>query len=173
MKDFNLFMSQLSATNATLGSFTDFKKVSRNVAKIAIKLNQLNYLLGKGDLKRAIRELFEENPTTFEVLDILVAVRSSEGKKVLDDDYKPVPIGSYFADVESICKFIEGTGLADIFTSKKVTNLVDYVFGVEVGLDTNARKNRGGNIMAAAVAKRFSDAGIKYQTELIVQNSLK
>lgn len=166
MKDFNLFMSQLSETNATLGSFTDFKKVSRNVAKIAIKLNQLNYLLGKDDLKRAICELFEENPATFEVLDILVAVRSSDDKKVLNDDYNPVLVGAYFADVESIYKFIEGTGLADIFTSKKVTNLVDYVFGVEVGLDTNARKNRGGNIMAAAVAKKFSDAGIKYQTEV-------
>ena len=76
MKDFNLFMSQLSETNATLESFTDFDKVSRNVARIAIKLNQLNYLLGKNDLRRAITELFEENPSTFEVLDILVAVRS-------------------------------------------------------------------------------------------------
>lgn len=166
MKDFNLFMSQLSETNATLESFTDFDKVSRNVARIAIKLNQLNYLLGKNDLRRAITELFEENPSTFEVLDILVAVRSSDNKKVLNDDYKPVLVQCYFSDVEHIFEFIEKTGLAEVFASKKITNLVDYVFGVEVGLDTNARKNRGGNIMASAVAKKFTNAGIEFQTEV-------
>lgn len=166
MKDFNLFMSQLSETNATLESFTDFDKVSRNIAKIAIKLNQLNYLLGKNDLRRAITELFEENPSTFEVLDILVAVRSSDNKKVLNDDYKPVLVKCYFSDVEHIFEFIEKTGLAEVFASKKITNLVDYVFGVEVGLDTNARKNRGGNIMASAVAKKFTNAGIEFQTEV-------
>ncbi len=94
MKDFNLFMSQLSETNATLDSFTDFEKVSRNVAKISIKLNQLNYLLGKTNLRRAVSELFEENPSTFEVLDILVAVRSSDNKKVLNDKYEPVLVQS-------------------------------------------------------------------------------
>ena len=82
MKNFNLFMSQLSETNATLESFTDFEKVSRNVAKISIKLNQLNYLLGKVDLRAAIIELFDENPKVFEVLDILVAVRSSKTIRV-------------------------------------------------------------------------------------------
>lgn len=166
MKDFNLFMSQLSETNATLESFTDFDKVSRNVARIAIKLNQLNYLLGKNDLRRAIAELFEENPSTFEVLDILVAVRASDNKKVLNEDYKPVLVQYYFSNVERIFEFIEKTGLAEVFASKKITNLVDYVFGVEVGLDTNARKNRGGNIMATAVAKKFTDAGVEFRTEV-------
>lgn len=166
MKDFNLFMSQLSETNATLDSFTDFDKVSRNVAKVAIKLNQLNYLLGKSDLRSAVSELFDENPATFEVLDILVAVRSADSKKVLNDGFSPVLVKSYFADVNSICVFIERTGLADVFASKKVTNLVDYVFGVEVGLDTNARKNRGRDIMAKAVAKKFMDAGVKFRTEV-------
>lgn len=166
MKDFNLFMSQLSETNATLESFTDFDKVSRNVARIAIKLNQLNYLLGKNDLRRAIAELFEENPSTFEVLDILVAVRASDNKKVLNEDYKPVLVQYYFSNVEHIFEFIEKTGLAEVFASKKITNLVDYVFGVEVGLDTNARKNRGGNIMATAVAKKFTDAGVEFRTEV-------
>lgn len=166
MKDFNLFMSQLSETNATLDSFTDFEKVSRNVSKIAIKLNQLNYLLGKDDLRTAVSDLFEENPASFEVLGILVAVRTSDNKKVLNDRFIPVLLQSYFADVDNICRFIEETGLADVFQSKKISSLVDYVFGVEVGLDTNARKNRGGDIMASAVAKMFADAGVDYQTEV-------
>ena len=166
MKSFDVFMSQLSETNATLESLTDFKKVSRNVAKAAIKLSQLNYLLGKSDLHGAISELFEENPNCFEVLDILVAVRSTDNKKVLNQDFCPVPIKSYFTDVDSIYAFITQTGLAEVFTTKRVTNLVDYVFGVEVSLDTNARKNRGGDIMATAVAKRFTDANIEFRREV-------
>lgn len=166
MKDFNLFMSQLSETNATLESFTDFEKVSSNVARVAIKLNQLNYLLGKRDLRTAVSELFDENPSTFEVLDILVAVRSADNKKVLNEQLSPVLLKSYFDSVDGICKFIENTGLAEIFASKKITNLVDYVFGVEVGLDTNARKNRGGDMMASVVAKKFAEAGVKFRTEV-------
>ena len=86
MKDFALFMSQLSETNATLESLTDFDKVWRNVSKVAIKLNQLNYLLGKTDLRQAVAELYDENPSTFDVLDILVAVRKSDKKKILGEN---------------------------------------------------------------------------------------
>ena len=78
---FNDFLSQLSETNATLDSFTDFKKVKTNISKISIKLNQLNYLIGKEDLKQAIEELFEENQKVFEVLDILIAVRKNKKQK--------------------------------------------------------------------------------------------
>lgn len=166
MKDFELFMSQLSETNITLESLTDFNKVYRNVSTVAIKLCQLNYLIGKTDLKAAIYDLYKENPSTFEVLDILVAVRKSDKKKVLNCKYEAVLVESYFTDVDSIYQYIKSTGLAEVFTSKKITNLVDYVFGVEVGLDTNARKNRGGSIMAAAVAQRFIDAGIVFQAEV-------
>ena len=166
MKDFNLFLSQLKETNTTLESLTDFAKVYSNVSKVAIRLNALNYLLGKSDLRMAVSELFEENPKAFEVLDILVAVRGAEKRKVLNEKYEPIAMNSLFTNVDDICRFIEGTGLADVFTSKKVTNLVDYVFGVEVGLDTNARKNRGGDVMADAIAKKFSDEGVVFRREV-------
>jgi type II restriction enzyme len=66
-EQFKYFLSQLSETNATLDYFTEFDKIVTNVNKIAIKLNQLNYLIGKGDLEQAINELFDENPKVFEV----------------------------------------------------------------------------------------------------------
>ena len=166
MKDFNLFLSQLKETNTTLESLTDFAKVYSNVSKVAIRLNALNYLLGKSDLRMAVSELFEENPKAFEVLDILVAVRESDAKKVLNGRYEPVAIKSFFTNINGVCEFIEKTGLSDVFTSKKVTNLVDYVFGVEVGLDTNARKNRGGDIMAETVEQIFIDSGLNFRTEV-------
>lgn len=165
-KNFDLFLSQLSETNATLDYFTDFEKVIHNTNKIAIKLNQLNYLIGKEDLHKAIKELYEENSKVFEVLDILLAVRKKDKKKTLNANGEFVLLESYFSSLQSVIDYIEQTGLANVFRNKNVTNLVDYVFGVEVGLDTNARKNRGGENMAKAVALKFNGANIPFRTEV-------
>lgn len=166
MKNFNEFISQLSETNATLDYFTDFEKVARNTNKIAIKLNQLNYLIGKDDLQKSIEELWDENPKVFAVLDILLAVRAKDKKKTLNANGEFVLLESYFTSLQGVIDYIEQTGLAKIFKNKNITNLVDYVFGVEVGLDTNARKNRGGENMAKAVALKFKGAGIPYRSEV-------
>jgi type II restriction enzyme len=165
-KQFETFVAQLSETNATLDYFTDFGKIKSNISKISIKLNQLNYLIGKEDLKHAIQELFEENPKVFEVLDILIAVRKNKNAKTFNREGEIVQIDSYFNTSDKIYEFIEDTGLGEIFRNKNITNLVDYVFGVEVGLDTNARKNRGGENMSKAVSLIFDKANISYQKEV-------
>lgn len=165
-KDFNLFISQLSETNATLDYFTDFEKVIKNTNKIALKLNQLNYLIGKEDLQNAIKELYEENPKAFEVLDILLVIRTKDKKKTLNIKGEFVLLESYFMSVNGVINYIEQTGLANVFKNKNITNLVDYVFGVEVGLDTNARKNRGGDNMVKAIVLKFKSARIPFRVEV-------
>jgi type II restriction enzyme len=165
-EQFKTFLSQLSETNATLDYFTDFKKIKSNVNKISIKLNQLNYLIGKENLKEAVYELYQENPKVFEVLDILIAIRKNKNAKTFNNKGKIVSLNTYFTTPELILEYIEETGLADLFRNKDVTNLVDYVFGIEVGLDTNARKNRGGDNMSKAVALIFDKAGIFYKKEV-------
>jgi len=165
-KDFNLFLSQLSATNATLDYYVDFKKVNVNVDKIKLKLNQLNYLIGQDDLKSAVHKLYEENSKTFSVLDILIATRKKDKKKTFNNSNEIVLINDYLETPELIFEFIEETGLAEVFRNKNVTNLVDYVFGVEVGLDTNARKNRGGTQMENAVAKVFEHHRVPFDREV-------
>ena len=163
---FNTFLSQLSETNATLNYFTDFKKIKSNVNNISIKLNQLNYLIGKENLEEAIQELYDENPKVFEVLDILIAVRKNKNAKTLNNKGEIVILSSYFYSVKLIVEYINETGLSEIFKNKNITNLVDYVFGIEVGLDTNARKNRGGENMSKAVSLIFDNAGILYKKEV-------
>jgi type II restriction enzyme len=165
-EQFKIFLSQLSETNATLDYFTDFKKIKSNVNKIAIKLNQLNYLIGKADIKVSVNELYEENPKTFEVLDILIAIRKNKNAMTFNNKGDIVRIDSYFTSPESICEYIEETGLGEIFRNKEVKNLVDYVFGIEVGLDTNARKNRGGENMSKAVSLFFDKAKVFYKKEV-------
>lgn len=159
---FKTFLSQLSETNATLDYFVDFRKVTGNVNKIAIKLNQLNYLIGKDNIEEAINELYEENPKVFEVLDILIAVRNKK-TKTLNNNGEIVSLESYFSSPKGILEYIRKTGLAEVFKNKEITNLVDYVFGIEVGLDTNARKNRGGDNMSKAVSLLFDKREIFYK----------
>lgn len=165
-EQFETFILQLSETNATLDYFTDFEKIKLNVNSISIKLHQLNYLIGKEDLKGAIDELFKANAKAFEVLDILIAVRKSKDAKTVNREGDVVQLDSYFENPDKIYEFIEDTGLGEIFRNKNITNLVDYVFGVEVGLDTNARKNRGGENMSKAVSLIFDKAGISYKKEV-------
>ena len=164
--EFELFMSQLKETNATLGFYCDFKKINSNVEAIAIKLNQLNYLIGQNDLDAAIRRLWEENPKVFSVLDILIAVRTADNKKAILEDGRVELISRMFESVDGVIEYIHGTGLDDVLQNKQIKNLADYVFGVETGLDTNARKNRSGHLMENQVATLFQKAGIQYRQEV-------
>nr|WP_314785959.1 type II restriction endonuclease [uncultured Capnocytophaga sp.] len=164
-EQFKTFLLQLSETNATLDYFVDFEKVKGNVRKIALKLNQLNYLIGKDNLEEAINDLYEENPKVFEVLDILIAVRNKNAK-TLDNTGKITLLESYFTSPKGVLEYICETGLAEVFKNKEISNLVDYVFGIEVGLDTNARKNRGGDNMSKAVSLLFDKEGIYYKKEV-------
>lgn len=164
-EQFKTFLSQLSETNATLDYFVNFEKVKGNVRKIALKLNQLNYLIGKDNLEEAINDLYEENPKVFEVLDILIAVRNKNAK-TLDNTGKITLLESYFTSPKGVLEYIYEIGLAEVFKNKEISNLVDYVFGIEVGLDTNARKNRGGDNMSKAVSLLFDKEGIYYKKEV-------
>ena len=164
-EQFKTFLSQLSETNATLDYFVDFEKVKENVRKIALKLNQLNYLIGKDNLEEAINDLYDENPKVFEVLEILIAVRNKNAK-TLDNTGKITLLESYFTSPKGVLEYIYETGLAEVFKNKEISNLVDYVFGIEVGLDTNARKNRGGDNMSKAVSLIFDREGIYYKKEV-------
>ena len=164
-EQFKTFLSQLSETNATLDYFVDFEKVKGNVRKIALKLNQLNYLIGKDNLEEAINDLYNENPKVFEVLEILIAVRNKNAK-TLNNTGKITLLESYFTSPKGVLEYIYETGLAEVFKNKEISNLVDYVFGIEVGLDTNARKNRGGDNISKAVTLLFDREGIYYKKEV-------
>jgi type II restriction enzyme len=165
-KNFNLFMSQLQETNQTLDFFCDFDKISANVAEVEMSLNTLNYLIGKNDLAKGVYEIWQRDPKVFEVLGILIAVRDEGRKPVVDKVGNVVLLKSYFESCTKVVEFLQGTGLADIFQSRRIKNLVDYVFGIETGLDTNARKNRSGHIMETTVAKILKDNNIAFRQEV-------
>lgn len=163
---FDIFMLQLKETNTTLGFYCDFEKIANNVESISIKLNQLNYLIGQVDMDAAIRRLWDENRNVFSILEILIAVHTSDKKKAIMADGNIKLINSLFDSVDGVIEYIHDTGLDEIFRNKQIKNLVDYVFGVETGLDTNARKNRSGHLMEEQVASMLDNAGITYRQEV-------
>ena len=162
---FDDFLKTLKQTNRTLGYFTDFDKCQKNINKISMKLHSLNFLLGKQNLKSAVDELFLDNPKCFEVLNLLIAVRDDK-EILLNNNQNLVSLDNYFDNSEKIYEFLHETGLKDIFVNGKIKNLHDYVFGIEVGLDTNARKNRTGKLMESLVANIFANANIKTQEQV-------
>ena len=163
---FEDFMRLLKETHVSLRDYVDFPKVEANVEAISIKLNQLNYLIGQQDMVAAVNRLWEENPKVFSVLDILIAVRTKDNKKAIDANGNVQLIKDYFQSPEQVIQFLDETGLTKVFQTKQIKNLVDYVFGVEVGLDSNARKNRGGHIMEGMIANIFSQNGIPFEQEV-------
>ncbi|MBD5364635.1 MAG: restriction endonuclease [Bacteroides sp.] len=167
---FNDFMKPLKETHFSLKDYVDFPKVAANVETISIKLNQLNYLIGQEDMAKAVERLWEENPKVFSVLDILIAVRTKDKKKAIDENGNIHLVSDYFTSPEQVTKFLNDSGLTEVFQKKQIRNLVDYVFGVEVGLDSNARKNRGGHSMEELVANIFDKHGISYDQEVYYTN---
>lgn len=165
-EEFKLFLSQLKETNATLAFYSDFKKIAKNVDDIAISLNMLNFLIGKENQREAVEALWRRDKRVFEVMDILIATRKKDKKVYFDGNGKFQLVHSLFQSVDGVMEFLEGTGLAKIFRNSEIKDLVDYVFGVETGLDSNARKNRSGEIMESLIADIFTKNGIEYRSQV-------
>jgi len=145
---FQEFMGNLVETIATYTFFVDWEKVQNNVKTIEKRLNILNYLIGKEDMKTEFYGLLNEYPEVLSVFPILLATRNKD-QTVLNErielekyDFSKTALSE--SDIAVFYKFFVETGLERLLKEKKVKNLVDYVFGVEVGMDTNARKNRTG-----------------------------
>ena len=165
-KDFDKFMSQLQETNQTLGFFCDFDKISANVDNIKLSLCMLNSMIGTTDLRRSVETIWNRDRSAFSVMDILIAVRSEGKKVVLNSAGDCIVLDRLFTSIDGVLEYLEGTGLADLFRHKKIKDLVDYVFGIETGLDSNARKNRSGHVMEGMVASVLTNNNIEYRQEV-------
>ena len=165
-KDFDTFMSQLQETNQTLDFFCDFDKITQNVNDIKLSLCMLNSLIGAPNLRKAVETIWQRDRTAFDVMEILIAVRDRGNKKVIDTKGRCVPLSSFFLDIDGVMEYLESTGLAEVLQQQKIKNLVDYVFGIETGLDSNARKNRSGHVMERMIARIFTTNNISFRQEV-------
>ncbi len=144
-QNFEDLIDNLKKSIADYKYYVDFDKVYKNVDKLKYELNNLNVLIGSVDIENEFRTLISKYPETLKALPILLAVRNSEIAFV--DEYEFTIKFDNSESIDTYVKFMKETGLFNLLGDKKIKSVMDYVTGVEVGLDSNARKNRTGKTM--------------------------
>ena len=157
--DFNHLVSTFKSSIKTWDYFVNWNKVFSNSAELEIALNKLNYLLGKDNLRGEFYKLYESNSDIIKALPVLLAVRESK-LEIYNKESKESEFYDFTGkdrDADKYFEFLDKSGLARLFQRDGIKNLVDYVMGVEVGLDSNGRKNRGGTLMEEIVGVYLED----------------
>ena len=164
-RDFNCWLAVFRDSIADYGYYIDFEKVHKNVDGIKVELNLLNTLIGSKNIEQDFEKLIEKYPETLKCIPLLLAVRANEIYAMDSDGTFTYNFKSPNLSVEQYKLFMRKTGLFDLISKHIVNNLVDYATGVETGLDSNGRKNRGGHLMEELVETFIQKAGfIKNKT---------
>ncbi|MEA5000357.1 MAG: type II restriction endonuclease [Endomicrobiaceae bacterium] len=169
-RDFKEWFSKFCSSISDYAYYVDFEKVFKNTEKIKIELNILNSLIGSKNIEQDFEKIITEYPQTLKCIPILLAVRSFE-IFAMDAD------GSFFYNfkkmnysIEQYKIFMRKTGLFDLLANHLINNLVDYIYGVETGLSSNGRKNRGGHIMENLVESYLKKTSIVYYKEMYLKD---
>lgn len=168
------FTNSLLDTNRSFNFFVDWQKVKRNVEHYKIEISLLNSLIGSKNIHSDFATLLKKYPEVLPVLPLIIAVRESAIHLIDDNELTKTfhftnrPLSD--SDLKDIIFFAERSGILNLFSDFKIKDLRDYLLGVEVGMDTNARKNRSGYAMELAVKpyieplkKEIPDVDIEFQ----------
>ena len=178
---FSAFLGGLQKSISGWDYFVNWKKVKNMVDSVKIELNLLNSLIGSTNIERDFIEILEKYPEVLKALPILIAVREEKLKKMSillnRDTLKVEDVNNIFnsenIQKDTLLKFFTESGLKNIFEDRTVKSLTDYVTGVEVGMDTNGRKNRTGTLMEDIVeqeiAKLCEKKGYEYGRQMSVE----
>lgn len=158
-RDFNTWLSTFRDSIADYSYYTDFPKVYRNVDSIKIELNILNSLIGSKNIESDFESLVQKYPEVLKCIPLLLAVRKSEIYAIDGDGEFNYNFKSPNYSIEQYKIFMRKTGLFDLIERHIINNLFDYATGVETGLDSNGRKNRGGHLMENVVEDYIKKAG--------------
>lgn len=158
-RDFAKWLATFRDSIATYSYYVDFEKVYGNVDNIKIELNILNSLIGSKNVKNDFEKLLEKYPETLKCIPILLAVRNSEICVSDESGTTRFDFATQIHSISDYAMFMEKSGLFDLLQNHLVGNLLDYVTGVETGLDSNGRKNRGGHLMEDLVESFIKKSG--------------
>ena len=160
-RDFQIWLSNFRYSIADFDYYIDFKKVYKNTDSIRIELNILNSLIGSKNIEIDFENLVLKYPEVLKCIPILLAVREYEIFAGENGDVKLFTFNEQINSVSDYKLFMKKTGLFDLLSNHIINNLYDYVTGVETGLDSNGRKNRGGHQMEDLVETFIKKAGFK------------
>lgn len=158
-RDFNNWLSGFRESIADYGYYINFEKVHRNVDNIKVELNILNSLIGSKNIEQDFENLVNKYPEVLKCIPLLLAVRANEIYAIDSEGEFTYNFKKPNLSVEQYKVFMRKTGLFDLIENHIVNNLVDYATGVETGLDSNGRKNRGGHLMENLVESFIKKSG--------------
>lgn len=160
-RDFDKWLLTMKDSIATWNYYTDFKKAYINVSKIKIKLNILNTLIGSKNIEQEFKDILVRYPEVIKAIPILLAKREYEIKVIdLNANYNFNFLKMNYS-IDQYVLFMKNSGLFELLENHIINNLIDYVLGVEVGMDTNSRKNRTGDIMEDLVESYLIKANLE------------
>ena len=159
-RDFKEWLKTFRNSICDYGYYVDFNKVYGNVETIKVELNILNSLIGSKNIEADFEKLLTDYPQVLKCIPVLLAVRGREIYTIDGDGEYLFNFRKMNYSVEEYKMFMRKTGLFSLISEHVINNLVDYVTGVEVGLDSNGRKNRGGHLMENLVEDYLQKAGL-------------
>lgn len=173
-RNFNTWLSNFCDSILDYRYYVDFNKVYQNVDSIKIELNILNSLIYSKNIEQDFKNILERYPEVLKCIPILIAVRLNE-IHILDNSINyTYNFKEKNHSIEEYANFMRKIGLFELLENHLINNLVDYVTGIEVGLDSNGRKNRGGHLMEDVVERFIQKAGFKknetYFKEMYLQD---
>jgi len=164
-RNFSEWMSHFKKSISNYSYYIEFNKVHNNIDKIKVELNILNSLIGSKNIEYDFEQLVSKYPETLKCIPLLLAVRQKEIYIVDVDGELKYSFKKMNYPVEKYEIFMRKTGLFDLLQNHIINNLVDYATGVETGLDSNGRKNRGGHLMEDLVENYIVKAGFKVKED--------
>ena len=160
-RNFDEWLSEFRGSIANYEYYIDFNKIYSNINKIKVELNILNSLIGSKNIEEEFESIILKYPETLKCIPLLLAVRASEIYAVDSEGEYKYNFKNQNYSIEQYKIFMRKTGLFDLLQNHIINNLVDYATGVETGLDSNGRKNRGGHLMENLVESFIQKAGYK------------
>ena len=172
-RNFNEWLSKFKTSISDYTYYVDFEKIYKNVDKVKVELNILNSLIGSKNIEEEFQNILIKYPETLECIPLLLAVRSREIFVKDEINEYLFKFDKMVYSINDYIKFMKGSGLFDLLQNHIINNLYDYVLGIEVGLDSNGRKNRGGHLMENLVESYIIKAGYKKDVDYFKEMYLK
>ena len=172
-RNFNDWLSKFKTSISDYKYYVDFEKIYKNVDKVKVELNILNSLIGSKNIEEEFQNILIKYPETLECIPLLLAVRSREIFVKDEINEYLFKFDKMVYSIKDYIKFMRESGLFDLLQNHIINNLYDYVLGIEVGLDSNGRKNRGGHLMENLVESYIIKAGYKKDVDYFKEIYLK
>ena len=173
IRNFNEWLSKFKTSISDYTYYVDFDKIYKNVDKVKVELNILNSLIGSKNIEEEFQNILVKYPETLECIPLLLAVRSREIFVKDEINEYLFKFDKMVYSMKDYIKFMKESGLFDLLQNHIINNLYDYVLGIEVGLDSNGRKNRGGHLMENLVESYIIRAGYEKNVNYFKEMYLK